>query len=76
MLPRKETPSILDIGCRSGVPAMELARLDGGEATDIDTNYIQLGKLGSKVKNTGLSGRAKAINRFRYCQELVGENPR
>ena len=74
MLTRKETPRILDIGCGSGVPTMELARLSGGEITGIDANHIQPGKLGSKVKNTELSGIAKAIKHFRYCQELVGKN--
>jgi len=54
---------------------MGLARLGGGGVTDNDANRIQPAKLGCKVKNTELSGRARAIKRFRYCQGLVGKNP-
>ena len=62
ILPRMERPRILDIGCGSGVPTVELARLSGGEVTGIDTNQVQLDRLGKKVKDAGLSGRVKAIN--------------
>ena len=36
MLPQINKPRILDIGCGSGVPTLELARLSNGEIIGID----------------------------------------
>ena len=36
MLPQMDRPRILDIGCGSGIPTMELAKLSQGEITGID----------------------------------------
>lgn len=38
MLPKRPFPCILDIGCGSGVPTMELAKLSDGEIVAIDTS--------------------------------------
>ena len=62
MLPKMEKPRILDIGCGSGVPTLELARISGGHVTAIDTDLVQLARLGKKIENAGLSGRIKVIN--------------
>ena len=61
MLPKIENPRILDIGCGSGVPTIELANLSDGEIVGIDTNQSLLAELNRKVEEAGLSGRVKTV---------------
>jgi len=62
MLPRLDKPRILDIGCGSGVPTLELARLSDGEITGIDIDQDMLDVLKGKVEKAGLGGRVKVMN--------------
>jgi ubiquinone/menaquinone biosynthesis C-methylase UbiE len=62
MLEKLERPRILDIGCGSGVPTMELARLGQGEVIGIDIDQSALDKLRRKIREAGLSGRVRAVN--------------
>jgi len=59
MLPRLKKPHILDIGCGSGVPTIELAKLSDGEIIGIDINQSLLDKLDRKIEEEGFSGRVK-----------------
>jgi ubiquinone/menaquinone biosynthesis C-methylase UbiE len=61
-LPRLEKPRILDIGCGSGVPTIELAKLSGGEVTGIDIDQSCIDEFNRKIKEEELSNRVKAIN--------------
>jgi len=61
MLPKLEKPRILDIGCGSGVPTIELARLSDGEIIGIDTDESLLEKLGGKIQKEGFSDRVKTV---------------
>jgi ubiquinone/menaquinone biosynthesis C-methylase UbiE len=61
-LPRIPSPSILDIGCGSGVPTIELARLSNGDITAIDTDQVQLDRLSRNVKKAGLLGKITIFN--------------
>jgi len=61
-LPRMMKPRILDIGCGSGVPTLELARLSDGGVTGIDTDQMCIDELDRKIKEQALSNRVKAIN--------------
>ena len=63
MLPQLDKPRILDIGCGSGVPTMELARLSNGEVIGLDIDQDMLDVLRGKVEKAGLSDRVKVINR-------------
>ena len=54
MLPALETPRILDIGCGSGLPTLELAKLSNGEVIGIDIDQAQLDKLNRKIEEEGL----------------------
>lgn len=63
MLPALPQAKILDIGCGSGVPTVELARLSGGEVTGVDTDRAQLDRLTSRIEEAGLSGRVRAVDR-------------
>lgn len=62
LIPRMEKPRILDIGCGSGVPTLELARLSRGEAIGIDIDQPALDKFAAKIAESGLSDRVKALN--------------
>ena len=60
-LPKLEKPRILDIGCGSGVPTMELAKLSDGEVIGIDIDQELLDILSKKIEQEGLTNRVKAI---------------
>lgn len=62
MLPKLDKPRILDIGCGSGVPTMELARLGQGEVIGIDIDQPALDKLTQKIREAGFSNRVQAVN--------------
>ena len=61
MLPKLSLPKILDIGCGSGVPTMELARLSNGEIIGIDIDYFVLDEFNEKIKEAHLSDRVRTI---------------
>jgi ubiquinone/menaquinone biosynthesis C-methylase UbiE len=61
-LPRLEKPRILDIGCGSGVPTLEIAKLSDGEVTGIDVDQSCLDELNRKINEEALSNRVEAIN--------------
>jgi ubiquinone/menaquinone biosynthesis C-methylase UbiE len=60
MLPKRPFPCMLDIGCGSGVPTMELAKLSDGEIVAIDTSQTALDRLAGKIKKAGLAARVRA----------------
>jgi ubiquinone/menaquinone biosynthesis C-methylase UbiE len=62
MLPEMDKPRILDIGCGSGIPTIELARLSKGEIIGIDIDQAALDELSEKAQKLGISNRVKAIN--------------
>lgn len=62
MLSKLDKPRILDIGCGSGVPTMELASLGQGEVIGIDIDQPALDKLTLKIKEAGFSNRVQAVN--------------
>ncbi|MGB3340474.1 MAG: class I SAM-dependent methyltransferase [bacterium] len=62
MLPEFVEPSILDIGCGTGVPTIELARLIDGQITAVDIDKSKLERLEEKVKNAGLTERVKVMH--------------
>jgi ubiquinone/menaquinone biosynthesis C-methylase UbiE len=72
-LPRLEKPRILDIGCGSGVPAMELAKLSGGEVTGIDIDQSCLDEFNRKIKEENLASRVKTINVSLFEMEFPDE---
>jgi ubiquinone/menaquinone biosynthesis C-methylase UbiE len=57
-----EKPRILDIGCGSGIPAIELAKLSDGEVIGIDIDQSCIDEFNRKIKEEALSNRVKAIN--------------
>jgi ubiquinone/menaquinone biosynthesis C-methylase UbiE len=63
MLPRLVKPRILDVGCGSGIPTLELAKLSRGEIIALDIDRIALDELARKAEEEGLSERVKIVNR-------------
>jgi len=61
MLPELYRPSILDIGCGTGVPTIELARLGNGQITGLDISQPFLDELRRKIEAAGLSDRVKTM---------------
>ncbi|MFX1285946.1 MAG: class I SAM-dependent methyltransferase [Promethearchaeota archaeon] len=59
MLPELESPRILDIGCGSGVPTIELAKLSNGKIIGIDKDQSLLDKLKKKIEGEGLTRQVK-----------------
>ncbi len=62
MLPKMDKPRILDIGCGSGLPTLELARLSKGEIIGIDIDQAALDELNEKARKEGLSDRILTKN--------------
>lgn len=62
ILPKMTSPCILDIGCGSGVPTLELARLSSGKIIAIDINQRELERLARKVKEFGMETRIEIKN--------------
>ena len=61
ILPAIEKPSILDIGCGTGVQTIELAKISNGKITAIDIDKESLQILKKKVREYGLSDRVSVI---------------
>lgn len=61
-LPALDRPRILDVGCGSGLPSMELARLSRGEILGIDIDQPSLDRFSKNIEAAGLSGRVKALS--------------
>ena len=61
MLPRLDKPRILDIGCGTGIPTVELARLTAGQIVGLDIDQASLDKFDEKIKLSGLSDRVKTV---------------
>jgi len=74
MLPKMNKPRILDIGCGSGVPTMELARLSKGDITGLDINQDLLDVLARKIEKAELSDRVKAVNCSIFDMEFPDES--
>jgi ubiquinone/menaquinone biosynthesis C-methylase UbiE len=62
MLPHLDRPRILDIGCGSGIPTLELAKLSQGEVTGVDVDQAALNRLADRARKAGMGDRVRALN--------------
>jgi len=63
LIPPIVKPRILDAGCGSGIPTLELARMSRGEITAIDINQQALDQLKIKAIESGISNQITVLNR-------------
>jgi ubiquinone/menaquinone biosynthesis C-methylase UbiE len=74
MLPALVHPVILDIGCGTGIPTLELARLSNGTVIGLDINQPALDDLQRKIDVANLSDRVKAVNGSLFELEFPDES--
>ena len=61
LLPKCRNLHILDVGCGSGVPTIELAKMSDGHIIGIDIDETSLNLLRRKIKEIGLNSRLSII---------------
>ncbi|MBU1941087.1 MAG: class I SAM-dependent methyltransferase [Candidatus Thermoplasmatota archaeon] len=61
LLPECKNLHILDVGCGSGVPTIELAKISDGHIIGIDIDETSLNLLRRKIQETGLNNRVSVI---------------
>jgi ubiquinone/menaquinone biosynthesis C-methylase UbiE len=61
LLPKCKNPHILDIGCGTGVPTIELTKISDGHIIGIDIDATSLNLLQIKIKEMGLNNRVSVI---------------
>jgi ubiquinone/menaquinone biosynthesis C-methylase UbiE len=74
MLPKMKSPRILDIGCGTGSPTIELAKLTDGEVIGIDIDQTALYKFRLKIKKNGLTSRIKTFDYSIYNTNFPNES--
>lgn len=74
MIPKLDRPRILDVGCGSGVPTIELARLSNGEITGLDIDQAALDVLDENIEKAGLSDRVNVIKHSLMDMEFPDES--
>ena len=60
-LPKCKNPHILDVGCGSGVPTIELAKISDGHVIGIDRDVTSLNLLQRKIQKMGLNNQVNVI---------------
>jgi len=60
-IPPVDNPEILDIGCGTGVPTLEIAMLTGGHVTAVDSDSSALACLKTKIHAAGYEDRITLI---------------
>lgn len=73
IIPMLDKPQNLDIGCGTGIPTLELARLTNGEIIGIDIDQDALNILENKIQQQDLSDRIKIFNRSVYDTKFEDE---
>ena len=61
MLPKMDRPRILDVGCGSGIPTLELVRLSDGEIIGVDIDRGLVRKLARRIEREGRADRVKVV---------------
>ncbi len=59
LIPELDKPRILDVGCGSGVPTVELAKLSEGDVVGLDIDQSFIDELNRKIEREGLSDRVE-----------------
>ena len=70
IIPEIKNPQILDIGCGTGVPTLELARRYIGTIYAVDINSDSLRFFRQKLHNENLSDRVKLIHNSFFSEDF------
>lgn len=73
LVPGRDRTRILDIGCGTGLPTIELARLGPGRVVGIDTDARALEKLRQRLQEAGAGLRVEAVKASLYDTAFAGE---
>jgi ubiquinone/menaquinone biosynthesis C-methylase UbiE len=63
LIPEIKNPNILDVGCGTGVPTIELAKISNGHVTGIDIDEKLLNILRRRIKEIGLNNKISVLNK-------------
>ncbi len=74
MIPKIEKTSILDLGCGSGTPSLELLRLCDGYVTGVDLDQTLLEAFERRSKEVGVSERVTTIQCSLHELDFVEES--
>jgi ubiquinone/menaquinone biosynthesis C-methylase UbiE len=74
MIPQINRPRILDIGCGSGIPTLELAKLSRGEVIGIDIDQPALDKFARKILEAGINKRVQALHCSMFDMDFPDES--
>jgi ubiquinone/menaquinone biosynthesis C-methylase UbiE len=74
MLPKLAKGRILDIGCDSGVPTIELARLSEGQITALDINEPLRDRLNKRIEEAAFSNRVKTVKCSMFEMDFPDES--
>ncbi len=74
MIPKIKSPRILDIGCGTGVPTIELAKISNGYVTALDIDESSLNFLRRKRKENKLNNQVSIIKDSIKTMDLTEEN--
>jgi len=61
-IPKIDSPNILDIGCGTGVPTLEIAKLTNGKILAIDSDKESVNRLKEKVKKFKYEDRILVVH--------------
>lgn len=73
-IPKLKNPHILDIGCGTGVPTVELAKISHGHIVGIDNDVTSLDLLRSKIKERGLKNQIQVIEESIFTMDFPEES--
>ncbi|MHA1533072.1 MAG: class I SAM-dependent methyltransferase [Candidatus Heimdallarchaeota archaeon] len=73
LLTECKNPHILDVGCGSGVPTIELATISNGQVTGIDIDVTSLNLLRRKIKEMGLNNQVSVIKDSIFTMDFPEE---
>lgn len=73
MILKLDRPAILDVGCGSGIPTMELAWLSDGEIIGLDVDQPSLDRFTQKIEQAGFCDRIKTVNRTMLNMDFTDE---
>jgi ubiquinone/menaquinone biosynthesis C-methylase UbiE len=62
LIPKIKDPKILDVGCGTGVPTIQLAKISKGQVIGIDIDNESLKILKEKIKDEKLTNKIRVVN--------------